>query len=172
MADALYDQELEEKFWNGKDSLFRVKNYYKELSADKNYNFFQIVFQPLGIEDFMGSEPFYDNYERGADVHRSDYVKDNKTYNVVKNAMISSNVMEEFGFRVCEGRLLKEDDFILSKGKTRIPILLGYEYKDYYKVGDILKGHYYSSNTVWIIPVGLKRNICKPSNFGRFYYCK
>ncbi|HBG76570.1 MAG TPA: hypothetical protein DDW86_06395 [Clostridiales bacterium] len=144
VTDDLMDEDMEYRFWESEDSLLRIKNYDKELSKDRHYNFYQVIFQQLGIEDFQGPEQFYELYEKEPDVHRSDFTLGSKKYNVVKNVMISRGVMKEFGFHVCQGELLKGKDFVLSEGQTRIPILLGYGYRDIYQVGDVLQGEYYS----------------------------
>lgn len=52
--------------------------------------------------------------------------------------------MEHFGFRISEGRILEEQDFVFSWNQKEIPVLVGSAYAEGIQVGDILHACMYS----------------------------
>ena len=61
---------------------------------------------------------------------------DGKTYYTAKHAIINKNAIERFKLKLKEGRFFTDKEYELIYNQKSIPIILGYNYLKYYKIGD------------------------------------
>lgn len=91
-----------------------------------------------GIDDDSRSE--YSFYHRNSDSPGS--FSDNSIEFYTLNAWaIDQNYLEIFGLQLESGRLFNEEDFSNFDPK-RIPVILGYAYKEYFSIGDTFEANF------------------------------
>jgi len=119
------------------DNLFKVKlkekNILTKLVAFENFlqnseEFTCIRFNndPIAIEKFNGSSSFIINTSQ-------DFRGKDKTFTRVYALQGDESFFKNFKFTFSEGRYFEGKDF---EAKENIPVILGYDYSNIYKVGD------------------------------------
>ena len=58
---------------------------------------------------------------------------------------VDSDYIDIFGLSLDSGRLFTEEEFTVLD-PTHVPVLLGYDYKDYFSIGDTFEGYLFSSD--------------------------
>ncbi len=136
LMDSLED-DYGKSFEDSSDSIFKQLSLYGKLnSIEDKYLEFSENYQ-IEVLNFKGKDIFLSNYENGIrEDEREFYVYETKKgYNyLVKGAMVSHNLFEEFGMSIVDGNWFSSDDF--NTDTDTIPVVLGYEYNNLYKVGD------------------------------------
>lgn len=116
-------------------SLNELKRAYKELTSidyyEINNQFLEISYPEIDSEFLYGFE--YGNPETRNDGNGEIYL--------TKCFQISKNCIEKFGLEVKDGNTFSDDDMKYTSGKY-IPVIVGSDYADILKVGDLLKGVY------------------------------
>jgi len=158
LSDALYSDDAEEEFWKKSDSLYRLKKFYTEISKDQDYSYYEMILQPLYINEFIGPEVSFYNYDFQINVHDSDYVKDGKVFNFIKSILVSYNVISEFNLQLCDGKQLEPQDFIIDHNRKNISVLMGNNLQKYYKIGDEFECIYYGKTFVCDVAGFLQEN--------------
>ena len=115
-----------------------LKKFYNKFISNDNYTYYESIKQPVYIANFKGNEVFYYDYEFNQAQKPS--IDKSVEYSHVKQAYINYSMVEKFNIsdNILEGSAFKSDDFIIEEMKE-VPIIMGYEYLKYYKVGDLLK---------------------------------
>ena len=128
-----------------------------------------------GILNKVDLSPFFE--EEGMYTLEGDYVE------TIPNLQLSLNAFEAFHLKVTEGRLFTEDDYTLDREQA-IPIILGEEYKQVFRIGDEIEyndGEYSDMAVVvgflernsgyseWNNYISLDRTILSPVEFPRMY---
>lgn len=136
LMDSL-EGDLGKTFEHSSDALFKQLSLYNKLnSIDDRYLEFSESYQ-IQVLDFKGNDKFLSGYESGINENeRKFYVHETeKGYSYsVKGAMVSYNIFEEFGMSTVDGSWFSTDDF--DTDSDIIPVVLGNEYSNVYKVGD------------------------------------
>lgn len=119
-----YDEDykyLFEGFTNEED----IDNFYNDLLCryEKNISYYNLDY--LEIKNFKGIENFLYYGMYGSD------------YSMVNWVIIDENFTKQNLFKIDSGRGFEKDDFKCSD--ESIPAILGYEYKNYYNLGDELE---------------------------------
>lgn len=116
-----------------------LKKFYNELVNNDNYIYYENINQPTYFGDFKGNDIFLDGYEYGET--DPPYSDNSKVFHAVKQILINYNTMKEINIdeRINEGNAFSEKDFFL-KDYEKIPVILGYDYSKYYRIGDIIDG--------------------------------
>ena len=116
-------------------SLDELKRAYKELTSidyyEINNQFLEISYPEIDSEFLYGFE--YGNPETRNNGNGEIYL--------TKCFQISKNCIEKFGVEVKDGNTFSDDDMKYVSGKY-IPVIVGSDYADTLKVGDLLKGVY------------------------------
>lgn len=116
-------------------SLDELKRAYKELTSidyyEINNQFLEISYPEIDSEFLYGFE--YGNPETRNNGNGEIYL--------TKCFQISKNCIEKFGLEVKDGNTFSDDDMKYVSGKY-IPVIVGSDYADTLKVGDLLKGVY------------------------------
>lgn len=127
---------------NGESNL---KTMYEKLASAKEFKYYEIYSQFLYIFNYTGSPIFREAYEAG-NPYKED--EDMKIYGVayppaaaIKTVQLSNNCFSDFSLNLSEGRKFEKNDYFYSINET-VPIILGYEYKKQYKLGQKLQGIY------------------------------
>lgn len=127
---------------NGENTL---KTMYEKLVKAKEFEYYEIYYQFLYILNYEGSPIFREMYEDG-NPYEEDIVMEINGIQyppaaTIKAAQLSYNCFSDFNLNLSEGKKLENDDYFYSINET-VPIILGYEYKEQYKVGQKLQGVY------------------------------
>lgn len=75
--------------------------------------------------------------------------------NTIRQQVITKKFMDVFSLSAVSGRLFNEDDF--NKAQETVPVIVGYELKDYYKLGDTYEflnggsGEYFNGTVIGIL---------------------
>ena len=113
----------------------RLMNFYKLLSDSQDFSYMQMYDNPSGIIDFKGDKSF-DYYSDEPDFYNE--MPNNYLY--VNSMMIGQEVIDRYKIKVCSGQLFSESDYQGSlKEEKALPVVLGYKYKDYYNIGDVIE---------------------------------
>lgn len=127
-----------QKYRDSEIEYFKLYRFVNELRQNKDIAFINTVIQPIDIVAESFPDKFGFGYEDG---DYEPYQSDNEVFFPVKSIQISYNIFSEFGISVEEGRVFSQQDFIL-KDSDNVKVILGSEYKDYYKIGDSFKANY------------------------------
>ncbi|MGL5713523.1 MAG: hypothetical protein ACRCXT_20615 [Paraclostridium sp.] len=146
LVDTLYeDPETQNKVFNDKIYFSKFKLFYEDLSKSNDiYTFYENIDQQLYIKDFSGQDKFYEEYKYSENVHEyGDVIVNGDKLSGINNKILSKNIIEKYNFNVISGRMLNNDDFILNNVNATIPVLVGYEFKDEYNIGDKFEADLY-----------------------------
>lgn len=132
-----------DNFRQKSDSLEILKNYYEKLNNNDEFKFLSIGEQHIYVEDLNIPQNMIKGYEKG--LPRGIEEIEGKEYSVVKSLQINKETIDYFDLTVIEGRLWNESDFEQNNDST-LPIILGYEYKGVYDIGDRIDINYYFKN--------------------------
>lgn len=126
-------------YHSGDDALSLKKLNLSLKNAD--FTYISTTLQMCLLYDNLPNEKFLNRYEQG-DSGNSCY--EDKNYNngdrvcEIKSAWVGDNVFKACGLKMSEGSWFSANDFIYGDNTVK-PVVLGYEYKEYYKVGDIIR---------------------------------
>ncbi|GKS13900.1 hypothetical protein YDYSY3_49000 [Paenibacillus chitinolyticus] len=152
--------ENEKNFLNREGVLEDFKDFYKDLTHQKEFTFLERIMQPIYLADFKGKEKFNYGYEDGDPA--TPYSSEGMNYAFVKAVSINEATWNEFTFRISQGRPFDKKDFSMSNQGV-MPAVLGYEYRDVYKIGDRLQIQHYFKNFTMEIVGFLEKNSAMPA---------
>jgi len=98
---------------------------------------FGIPFQADG--SFSLPAKFESGYEDGVHLESNDELG----VQAVKCAYFTPEVFQAYGMTISEGRMFSEKDYTYEEGQP-YQVILGSEYKEFYKIGDIIDGSLYT----------------------------
>lgn len=64
---------------------------------------------------------------------------DENTYYAANHLVINKNNLKQFNIKIASGREFNDEEYSLKYDQKIIPVILGYDYSEFYKVGDIIK---------------------------------
>lgn len=122
-----------------------VKNMYEEIRTTFEYDIVGIN----GISyrgTYTGDKKFVDGYDENRDnveecinVPSRDYDGNQYTETPLKTIMLGEDTFKKFDDRIQSGRNLQEEDFVLNSRTDKIKAVLGNNYMDTYKIGDVIE---------------------------------
>lgn len=117
--------------------LDNLKLFYNALNSNDKFMYLDKFEQCMYLENNIGTQIFAYGYEDGEPEY---YEDENGTIKyAVKNITIGKKCQDYYDFKISEGRLFNDDDFI---DKSAIPVILGAGYRDYYNIGDKFEAEY------------------------------
>ncbi|HZJ76529.1 MAG TPA: hypothetical protein VFC70_02360, partial [Oscillospiraceae bacterium] len=127
---------------NGENNL---KTMYEKLISAKEFEYYEIYYQFLYILNYEGSPIFRQMYEDGNPYKEDIDIEINGVKYppaaTIKAAQLGYNCFSEFNLDLSEGKTFEKGDYFHNINET-IPVILGYEHKEQYKVGQNLQGIY------------------------------
>ena len=108
-----------------------IKDFLEINKVLHYFSYYEIYRQPLDISNSADKPTFYSAV--------TDEISSKSDQ--VLSLQISENVQSQFGFVATEGMLFQPGDYIVDIGKT-IPVLMGAEYRDKFKLGDSFLADY------------------------------
>ena len=126
-------------------SLQYLKLMHEKLRTAEEFHYYEINDQFLYILNYDGAPIFREMYEDG-NPYREDIVMEiNGTKYppaaTIKSVQLSLNCFSHFDLKIMEGEGFKEEDYIY-KINDIVPVILGYDYREQYEIGQDLQGIY------------------------------
>ena len=138
MVDNFYDPDEFYNFRTDNQNINILANFYNTLNASSNFDVLTSFNQAIAVDDFNGDQRFYYNSDEFIDNSQSPTIN-------IKALQLNQKAYDFYNIEV-EGNSEIAWNSISYKDNS-IPVLLGSEYKSFYKIGDIITGNYYSKNT-------------------------
>lgn len=120
-------EESVSSFVKDYEKVVHLKDFYNELRNNSLIEYYEEIEQPVEVDEFKATEIFRYGYE---EQFESDEIKQ---ILLNYNSWHNNNLCE----KIIEGDDLKKSDFV-QENYEEIPVILGYEYRDYYNIGDTM----------------------------------
>ena len=120
-------EESVSSFVKDYEKVVHLKDFYNELGNNSLIEYYEEIEQPVEVDEFKATEIFRYGYE---EQFESDEIKQ---ILLNYNSWHNNNLCE----KILEGDDLKKSDFV-QENYEEIPVILGYEYRDYYNIGDTM----------------------------------
>ena len=120
-------EESVSSFVKDYEKVVHLKDFYNELGNNSLIEYSEEIEQPVEVDEFKATEIFRYGYE---EQFESDEIKQ---ILLNYNSWHNNNLCE----KIIEGDDLKKSDFV-QENYEEIPVILGYEYRDYYNIGDTM----------------------------------
>lgn len=137
IVENIFDNDLERKFWNSEKSLERIKDYYRDMVVASNYTYLELSEHEIMIKE--------------KDSLENEYIP-------ASNASVNIACLNEFGIKAIEGRLFIDDEMNIGLSTQTLPILLGYNLRGKYEIGDVFEGKYFLKKTNYKVIGVLDKN--------------
>jgi len=141
----IYDNlvgEYEKIFFEEDNALTKLKSMESLLNKSQLFEYMEIYTQPVDIVKKIPDYFLY-GYETESDDRSIWQVTETdgtiKTYYNVKGLWIGKNIQNIFDLTCEEGNLFGQENYQFNSDE--IPVILGNDYKDIFKVGDIVQGN-------------------------------
>ncbi len=135
------------------DGLIRLKEFYNKLSDNEYFDFVtlkdgiqNIYFASDDMDGIMGKGQYDKFIPHDADIsidqcYNQVKRKDGTTETIVriKSSQMNYNAYELFGMKLAEGEGWTKDNMTVKSEDYTMPIILGYEYKGYFNIGDTIE---------------------------------
>lgn len=124
--------EAEKKFFQQPDNVYILKSFYKWLSQNSEFDYIVANHQSVYVYNSKLPSKFEYGVSTGNNAHGE-----------INSLQVNSKFLTYFNITAEEGRLFNKEDYNL---KSSIPILLGSEFKEYFKLHDHLQLSYLSKH--------------------------
>lgn len=151
MIDTFYDPEKFHDFRQNTGNINSLANFYNELEMSEDFKVLTVFNQALHVSDFRGDSRFYYNSE--------EFIKNTANSDInIKALQINKEAYDFYNIEIDSGKNIDWESLSLSYNGTLIPVLLGSDYKDIYRQGDIINGNFYSKDMGFEVIGFLKEN--------------
>lgn len=120
----------ESSFFSRQDNVAILKVFYEWLQNNEHFHY--IVASTQGF--YMEEDTFVDQFKVGYE-YNNIFVE-----NQYKSIQANSSFMEYYAIDIVEGRTFEPRDYMIQN--NAVPILMGYDYKDYINIGDNIEFYY------------------------------
>ncbi|MBD8498465.1 hypothetical protein [Paenibacillus arenosi] len=141
LSDHLVD-ELETEFFSRASNYDKLNEFANALEKSTDFQYFNAIWQPIGVVNFKGDKIFSAYYENGSEV--SIYKINGKEYHSVKSIQVDSDALSYNNIQLSQGRLFDDEEYVFIG--NQIPVILGAEYNGIYKIGDQIDIEYYQQS--------------------------
>jgi hypothetical protein len=134
-AISLADQE---DYFNNPDIKNETPLIISAIKSNPSWSLYTFVVDSFALPyQTDGSLSLPEKFEAGYE--DGNLNRTNPGLQILKAFGFTQEVFQNYDMQVSDGRLFDEKDFVYTEGEP-YPVLLGAEYKDFYKVGDIIEG--------------------------------
>jgi len=134
-AISLADQE---DYFNNPDIKNETPLIISAIKSNPSWSLYTFVVDSFALPyQTDGSLSLPEKFEEGYEDGRPNRM--NPGLQILKAFSFTQDVFDNYDMQVSDGRLFAEKDFVYTEGEP-YPVLLGAEYKNIYKVGDIIEG--------------------------------
>lgn len=148
LSDQIYYQYLEDE-----ENIQKMKQFLYSLYNNDSFMFYtQIEHQGIQIAGDRVPDKFLMGYESGDHEWSINEFEGEKLYST-KALYVSEQFFNEYKIKISDGRMFTDTDYWYHAGTT-IPVLLGCDYKELYKIGDTFSGYSYMEEKITFEVVG------------------
>lgn len=150
-----YDRKGYESFgelMNKPDSIVKLKKMYHDLLSSEILDFYEVSMQPV---ELIGEYIYSENFLYNDDINiKNQEIKSENGEIFCITPLKSIQIGRETFYKLelekytMNGIELKQSDFTLTND---IPVILGYNYKEYYSVGDSINALFLSQNMNFVV---------------------
>lgn len=133
IKDNLYDADEFADSLNNPVMINKLSDFYNSMSDSELWKIISAFDQQIEIENFKGGKSFYYNSDEYLETHKD-------VQPSIKSLQINRTGYEFYGLQVICGNEIDWDGINYNDD---VPILLGYNYKKIYDIGDIIKVKFY-----------------------------
>ncbi|TRZ40245.1 hypothetical protein CEQ21_04720 [Niallia circulans] len=136
ISDRLFD-DRETEFFSNKDGFDILSNFNNKLSSSSIFVTYTANFQPISVADFKGDNTFNPNYQSDLSEPNT-FELDNKVYFDVLSLQVNDSVFELNNLQLLKGRVFSQKEYFYNNNEKVVPIILGSDYVDIYKLDEII----------------------------------
>ena len=149
-----FDNMYEDDFFYTPNYIGKMIYAYEQMKNNKKLNFYSQANNPVYIENAPNDIRFCKSPPENEDSFSvEEYAIDLEAYdgnihyyNGVKCIWIGQGGMEANGIKITDGRGFEEQDFEYYTDGDTIPVIMGNDYKEYYKIDDTFKADMFFVN--------------------------
>ena len=149
ITENFYDGEYEE-FLSNPNYLGKMKSVYNKLINNEIIGYLPEYTNPVYLADLPKDERFlyhsYGSTETNEGIELESWDKKTDLYYDVNAVWTGKGVLETYGLIPESGRFFTDDDFVPIHSGDTVPIILGADYKEYFEIGDHIKGDIFIAN--------------------------
>lgn len=149
LIDNFYDPDQFYDYRNDSQSINNLAKFYNQLNSSNDFDVISSFNQAIVITDFKGDKNFYYNSEEFIENYS---LEDSN----IKSLQLNQKAYDFYNIELESGSPIFWDN--ISYTDNHIPVLLGFEYKKYYQIGDTLSGNYYNKKMQFEVTGFLKEN--------------
>lgn len=151
LLDGYYDGEDYQKFISNNNYLNILKNFYKELNSTTDFSYLAMFNNPILLRSSYSLEQFAYSANPTSSIPSG-----TDAFSEVKSLQVNEKVSDFFKLETDEGQLFSNQAF--GPPQDIMPIVLGYSYKPFFKVGDETEISYYGEKIKVQLVGILKKN--------------
>ena len=152
-----YEQLLAQPNYLGK-----MKSVYNKMMNSEVFTYLPEFTNPI----YLSGIPEYNNFlyktfgstEEDGGIELDSYDGNTDIYYCVNSAWVGKGVLETYGLEPESGRFFGDKDLVPIYPGDTVPIILGAEYKEYYNLGDHIKGDMFIANVQFEVIGFLKKS--------------
>ena len=137
--DLIGEREIE--FFNDVKNYDILNDFNNQVFKNSKVIFYNAVSQPIGLKQYPPDKKFSAYYEFGSNNDLYEY--EGAFYQFTKSMQITKSVFDYNVVELVEGQPFDDSAYVYIAGKNEIPVILGSDYRQYYKLNDQLELHYY-----------------------------
>ncbi len=143
ISDNYPDEDSRAELFGEEKIIERLIAFNKNLNC--NWDYYEITTQALQSKEFYsGDERFVKIYNRKGGQIKNQIITENEESHYVTSLntiQMSKKAFDKYLPEIESGERFNDDDFVLSDSDS-IPIILGYNYKAYTDIGEIMRLNY------------------------------
>ncbi|OEB99952.1 hypothetical protein GY31_21025 [Lysinibacillus sphaericus] len=137
--DLIGEREIE--FFKDVKNYDLLNDFNNRVFKNSKVVFYNAVSQPIGLKQYPSDKKFSAYYEWGATNDIYEY--EGALYQTTKSIQITKSVFDYNDVELMEGLPFDDSAYVYVAGKNEIPVILGSDYRQYFKLNDQLELQYY-----------------------------
>ncbi|POZ54485.1 hypothetical protein LYSIN_03820 [Lysinibacillus sphaericus] len=137
--DLIGEREIE--FFKDVKNYDILNDFNNGVFKNSKVVFYNAVSQPIGLKQYPSDKKFSAYYEWGATNDIYEY--EGALYQTTKSIQITKSVFDYNVVELVEGQPFDDSAYVYIAGKNEIPVILGSDYRQYFKLNDQLELQYY-----------------------------
>lgn len=136
--DLIGEREIE--FFKDVKNYDILNDFNNGVFKNNKVVFYNAVYQPIGLKQYPPDEKFSAYYESG---FNNIYEHEGAFYQTTKSMQVTKSVFDYNVVELIEGQYFDDSAYVYVAGRKEIPVILGSDYRQYYKLHDQLEIHHY-----------------------------
>lgn len=139
LGDNFYN-EYEQNLKASENYVAKLKNLYYSLTNATEFKYYEIYNNTVSLMNYIPNNKFLESYSSGDYETSIIRVDESLTVFQVNGIYLGNNVFQDFNLSLQDGDYFKKEHYNLENSllSGEIPVILGSEYKEFYKIGDYI----------------------------------